>query len=1118
MGILDSIKNAYSRVDKAVGGILPGGTSPTKSTQTQTVQTPTKQQSTPLNNLNKPFTSSPQSSGSTSSSSSSSSPQVKSNDPLDGYVPQYNDKGEILGFTKGNTFIPKEAATTSSGTYRPQDVSVISSGTSQNVSTGTNDTVTYYQTPTGKLQVISGDQGKQYRVQTQSGNPVALYQTANYNEQVSNLPRNTINQEELSKSLVPVNNFDYLFQKTPLSYYINNQISRPTLEISTVTLPQRGTISTQPNVQFTDNVGKPTGFIEYYSEIPAKAGQFVSKQIARSNILPYEIKLKDYTRQGTISTQPNNRFLVDSQGRIIDLNAPVKTSVSEMVGSAAGLGTELGLYSIPVIGNTFLAASAVSGTQKALNTNLPTSERLMGGIEAGTSALFLGLPAIESAIGKATATKISVEPIEIKIPGKETITKISGPNSVLNTRINGKDVSLMNFNVRSSSVKESFGQKVNVYKETFLDRLFNRNPKLIYEGNPYKDPLGYKKATEELLNYGIDKNKIESILRYTEPKYINPKLEGTATVLLGRDNPEILLSGNQITLNQNVPNTRKFTPTFDRITQNAFEIGERNGVTGYLSNQIIESGFISDEGGFYSKLSQQGKTTSLYEQLSGIKLKQEGNLDISSNFKLPSNENSIKVYHFTPDENLPGIFERGLIPSKSSGIHGVVGTSDRVFTTLSKDVANNYRVMLGNKGTVLEINIPKDKFFSAIQKDAKLRTGVGQIGQVTFSDIPKEWINIPREIKVSTDIPAQSFRDISFTRERLPSGRLGKETISKSKILTIRNENPITIDVENPFEDSGFKMFKVKPSDKFTGVKDLKLETENAIKQISIPKVSSVKTPKLYDIGKLESEYYAKGTYERFSYSDLLKPVVKVTSNDVLDFGKMPSLVSKGTTTFNRFSNLGTTGRIDSLSVSNSGSSEIIKTKLDTDYSLRIKDALDVGTSSVQGSSQNQNQNQNQVQKVNQSTKLNQPSLNIPRVPIPTINVPGNPNEPPPKKPFKVSIPKFKSKQVKIIAKPNNQLGKFTTLIRRKGKFIEVGKSSTLGQAEELGKNIARKDLSASVRVKDPLGRLVPLAPSQEFVKSRSPKDPFSLIQKSNARLSNPLEVKSIIESRKSFW
>jgi len=81
------------------------------------------------------------------------------NDPLGGYNPVY-DKGKLLGFKKGETFIPKEAAVTKEGLYKPQEVKETKTQTTKQGSS-----VTYYKTPSGEsLQNITTGESTQYRV------------------------------------------------------------------------------------------------------------------------------------------------------------------------------------------------------------------------------------------------------------------------------------------------------------------------------------------------------------------------------------------------------------------------------------------------------------------------------------------------------------------------------------------------------------------------------------------------------------------------------------------------------------------------------------------------------------------------------------------------------------------------------------------------------------------------------------------------------------------------------------------------------------------------------------------------------------------------------------------
>jgi hypothetical protein len=100
--------------------------------------------------------------------------------------------------------------------------------------------------------------------------------------------------------------------------------------------------------------------------------------------------------------------------------------------------------------------------------------------------------------------------------------------------------------------------------------------------------------------------------------------------------------------------------------------------------------------------------------------------------------------------------------------------------------------------------------------------------------------------------------------------------------------------------------------------------------------------------------------------------------------------------------------------------------------------------------------------------------------------------------------------KVKRRTKPS---GRFTTFLRRRGKFVPIASVPTIQQAVEIGKRAARQTLGASIRVKGPRG-FIPFAPQQEFRLGRMGKEPFTLVQRAPARLSSLGERREIKRTR----
>ncbi len=102
----------------------------------------------------------------------------------------------------------------------------------------------------------------------------------------------------------------------------------------------------------------------------------------------------------------------------------------------------------------------------------------------------------------------------------------------------------------------------------------------------------------------------------------------------------------------------------------------------------------------------------------------------------------------------------------------------------------------------------------------------------------------------------------------------------------------------------------------------------------------------------------------------------------------------------------------------------------------------------------------------------------------------------------------------KTISRPKQSL--YVAEARRYGKWMPVSKANPYGRSLMIGAEKTRKTLGASFRLREAgTGKLVALKPFGEFGKSKSGKDPFSLIQSRSKRLSHPLEVAEIKGARR---
>lgn len=377
-------------------------------------------------------------------------------------------------------------------------------------------------------------------------------------------------------------------------------------------------------------------------------------------------------------------------------------------------------------------------------------------------------------------------------------------------------------------------------------------------------------------------------------------------------------------------------------------------------------------------------------------------------------EDTITVYHTTAEKNVPSILKEGLIPSKTSGIHGVIGESENVFTAISKQTAEGYKVMRGEGATILEIQVPKEKFFEAVREK-----GVGTIGQVQFKYVPSQWIKAQKEIGVSKE-----------------------SLLGVSKVI----EKPVS-----------------KVTEKLTiGI------TER------IPSISP-------------SKYAGLGMYERYQPSENLE-IIKPTKVE----GRIKDLGVSETRFGSSFAPISITET---------------RTKEREKEEFKSSSSLLTGLSFVEPSAQEQPSILRQPQRQKQPTKTKQRE--------PNIFIPTTPRTPNIRYPEEV-VPPFEFGWFIFPPKKKKSSKKYIAELRRRGKFTQVSKPTSLSEAIGIGVEKVKSTLGASFRIKSEEGKVMPLSlSSPEFRPSK--RETGVQIQRRKFRLSAFEEVKEIQQSRKRF-
>jgi hypothetical protein len=364
-------------------------------------------------------------------------------------------------------------------------------------------------------------------------------------------------------------------------------------------------------------------------------------------------------------------------------------------------------------------------------------------------------------------------------------------------------------------------------------------------------------------------------------------------------------------------------------------------------------------------------------------------------------------------------------------------------------------------------------------------------------------------------VPASFYKETSFTKSLIPSGRKVTQDISKITILETKTP-PVEISFDSPIkvskipESPATRDFITKPYTK-SELSSLKgtLKDVYGTSQKQIQKAVSSTIPKL-----------PSSNVKPSSLSFLTAPKTKSLTSMFYGTGEYELTSGRAVGSLNFKSPI--------ISVANMAPQRLQSTQ---------KEVLSVGTLNISstiplqeikqvqemrfdlGIRQPQVQENRMKENIRLDTKLGltleqpQKFKQVSQTKIDArIITPIKPIVPPTIAkliPFKMGVPtrnNLLKKQMK------GKASSFEVELRRRGKFRTIAKVGTPEQALFIGKEAARKGLGASIRIKSPKGFLA-VAPSQEFRLSK--RDPFALVQRKTTRISSAGEKSEIQRARR---
>lgn len=422
--------------------------------------------------------------------------------------------------------------------------------------------------------------------------------------------------------------------------------TKPVLNITKIKSPiKRGTIGLPEYSYFLGDIGKPKPLEEFVisgveglSTITTKGYERLFTENLKMPLTTDIFFNVPYQTRGTMITNPSTLKY--------ELPTPQKATTLSFAGITAkvlGTAPEIALWTF--VPEVIAAPYVVRGTKTALNPSLTPTQRVMGGIETGGALAFGYGRGITKLIPKqikelVPRSKIILETTKLEVPAREGVLGVKQVNPVdIYENIYGRQLTKYNYQVKSiiPEITKSTGKVTKVYKQSIWGDFIGAEPKLIYSGVPYTDKVAYKEAINQLKLFGSTEKQAKNLIRLTAPKYAESRVTGEAYALFGED---LLKPISKLKAEQKITpkiieisgvKTRSFQPVDYFIKSKGVEAGSKGDILFYKSFPEYTKTYMTKEGRIFQKLKQAGKTTEVFEQLTGLKSLGERELKLTVN-------------------------------------------------------------------------------------------------------------------------------------------------------------------------------------------------------------------------------------------------------------------------------------------------------------------------------------------------------------------------------------------------------------------------------------------------------------------------------------------------------
>jgi len=524
------------------------------------------------------------------------------------------------------------------------------------------------------------------------------------------------------------------------------------------------------------------------------------------------------------------------------------------------------------------------GTYKFLSPTSTVDEAGAGLVTAIISGVTLGHGAykyLRSPVVKTSSVKSLIKPKLTKSIGFEqpkiVKTNLLGKKIYHETTIYPKTISKQVIAGRKTIVIAKGKVLLNKYLGIKLQPIYKGIPTQQLGKNymvqglrgsySLKTPSAYQKATTRLVKYGYTSSEAKATLRFYSPKIIKTEMAGVNVLTYGDKIKPFSLSKTTVITKQPRINIEKgITTRGAKSIKDVYK--SQKEIIGSIKDHLVlketsvkTTGFLTDKGGWYNKLTQAGKTTTTYER--GIFAKAS---DIKKSYVTTGIGKSYLVRQQIKYQDLKEYFgQRQIIPKKYKNIFGK-GSSKLIKRGDDLTYYEDDRNLFGEKGIPIG-NKKLNEIIKDIQKGHYVKSTpakkVGVTKTTSIKKVQKMMEKLEKQISPKFSSAEQSKYWGTGQYERTVGGSTPQDLsqqiqqLKSIHIPTQKVQKMTGIIKIKDLSNVGSKLLGLTSLKTLTGLKsDVKFKSDLKLKDNlkEVLKTNVIEIPALKQIGKLRSQ------------------------------------------------------------------------------------------------------------------------------------------------------------------------------------------------------------------------------------------------------------------------